>query len=132
MSPELVGEGDGHPLFVYGTLRRGFALHHHLTRLGARFLAEAKVNAELFSMGRFPGAQPSARRGNWIRGELYQLRQQAHDLKVLDEVEGFKPIAPQRSEFVRALAEVIFDNGVRQLTWIYWLGARKPTGVIHG
>ena len=96
-------------LFVYGTLRRGFELHHHLTRLGARFLAEAKVAAELFDLGRYPGARPAGRRGKWVRGELFQLRRPAQDLRVLDEVEGFVPGAPEQSEFVRAAAEVILE-----------------------
>ncbi len=88
-------------LFVYGTLRRGFELHHHLARLGARFLAEAKVAAELFDRGRYPGARPSGRRGKWVRGELFELRQPARDLRVLDKVEGFVPGALKR-EPVRA------------------------------
>ena len=47
MIPGPDGATERHSLFVYGALRRGFELHHHLARLGARFLAEAKVGAEL-------------------------------------------------------------------------------------
>ena len=111
-------------LFVYGTLRRGFELHHYLPSLGARFLAEGKVAAELVDLGRYPGARPAGQRGKWVRGEIFQLRRPARDLRVLDEVEGFNPHAPERSEFVRAATEVKLNNGARQHAWIYWLGAR--------
>ena len=101
-------------------------------RLGARFWTEAKVAAELIDRGRYPGARPASQKGKWVRGELFELRQPARDLRVLDEVEGFIPGAAEQSEFVRAVAEVILNNGARQRAWIYWLGvspwplARSP------
>lgn len=116
-------------LFVYGLLRRGFELHHHLTRLGARFLAEAKVAARLYRLRCYRGARPTSRRGNWVRGEIFELHKPAHSLKVLDKVEEFMPYAPERSEFVRARVEVVMNNGGRQQAWIYWLGPRR---VAHG
>ena len=126
------GAAECRRLFVYGMLRRGFELHHHLARLGARFRSEAKVAARLVDGGRYAGARPSDRKGNWVRGELFALRQSAHDLRVLDKVEGLIPGAPERSEFVRALTEVILNNGSRQQAWIYWLGAGRSTGDSHG
>ena len=132
MIPGPDGAAECHVLFVYGTLRRGFELHHHLARLGARFLTEARVAAELIDRGRYPGVRPAGRKGKWVRGELFQLRQPARDLRVLDEVEGFITGAPERSEFVRATTEVILNNGAQWRAWIYRLGARKSTGVLHG
>ena len=132
MIPGPDGAAECHVLFVYGTLRRGSELHHQLARLGARFLTEARVAAELIDRGRYPGARPAGRKGKWVRGELFRLRQPARDLRVLDEVEGFITGAPERSEFVRATTEVILNNGARWRAWIYWLGARKSTGVLHG
>ena len=128
MVPAPVREGDCHALFVYGTLRRGFELHRHLVRLGARFVTEAKVAAVLIDRQRYPGAWPSDRRGKWVCGELFQLRQPARGLEVLDRVEGFIPKAPQRAEFVRATVEVILRSGQRRRAWVYWLRARKFTG----
>ena len=92
-------------LFVYGTLRRGMALHAHLTHLCAAFEAEGRVRGELFDLGRYPGARQVEGEGNWVTGELFQLRQPEQDLRTLDEVEGFDPRDPESSEFVRALAE---------------------------
>ncbi len=109
-------------LFVYGTLRRGMALHAHLSHLGATFEAEGHVRGELFDLGRYPGARPAEGEGNRVTGELFRLRQPQHDLRRLDEVEGFDPRAAERSEFVRALADVTLTDGTSCRAWIYWLG----------
>jgi gamma-glutamylcyclotransferase (GGCT)/AIG2-like uncharacterized protein YtfP len=122
MLPQPAEIADCRLLFVYGTLRRGFELHHHLARLGARFQAEAKVPGRLFDLGRFPGARPADREQAWVHGEVFELRQSAADLEVLDEVEGFTPGTPEQSEFVRAITVVVLNDGARQSCWIYWLG----------
>jgi len=128
MIPPAAGAGNCHLLFVYGTLRRGLRLHHHLERLGAKFQAEARVVAALFDLGSYPGAQPASGKGKWVHGELFQLPKPAHDLRVLDGVEEIIPTAPERSEFVRDLTEVILLDGTRERAWIYWLGARSMAG----
>jgi gamma-glutamylcyclotransferase (GGCT)/AIG2-like uncharacterized protein YtfP len=122
------GAGNCRLLFVYGTLRRGFELHHHLTRLGARFQVEARVAAKLVDLGRYPGALPATGNGEWVHGELFELGQPQPDLQVLDRVEGFIPSAPERSEFIRSTAEVILANGARECAWIYWLAPRAAAG----
>ena len=111
-------------LFVYGTLRRGFRLHHHLVRLGASFRADGKVAGELFNLGSYPGARPITNEGKWVHGELFQLRSPLPDLEVLDRVEEFIPSAHGRCEFIRALTDVIQFDGQRQHAWIYWLSER--------
>jgi gamma-glutamylcyclotransferase (GGCT)/AIG2-like uncharacterized protein YtfP len=108
-------------LFVYGTLRRGFERHHHLVRLKAKCCGKGEVAGKLFDLGCYPGARPSGREGEWIRGEVYQLRRPERDLRVLDEIEGFNPSAPERGEFVRETAEFILDNAARRRAWVYWL-----------
>ena len=114
-------------LFVYGTLRRGFELHHHLVRLNAKCCGKGEVAGRLFDLGRYPGARSSGREDAWIRGEVYQLRQLDRDLKVLDEIEGFNPRAPERGEFVREMAELFLDNRERRRAWVYWLRGGVPT-----
>ena len=111
-------------LFVYGTLRRGFALHHHLVRMGAEFVGPGVVQAELFDLGKFPGARKSTRPGRVVAGEVYRLRQAQKALKVLDHVEGISPQAPEKSLFQRATTEVVLRNGERRVAWIYWLNER--------
>ena len=107
-------------LFVYGTLRRGFLLHHHLRRMGAEFIATAKVQAELFDLGEFPGACKSTKPGKTVEGELYRLHRVESTLRVLDQVEGYSPRNPGKSMFQRATTEVILPNGEHRPAWIYW------------
>ena len=107
-------------LFVYGTLRRGFPLHHHLRRLGAEFVAAGKVQAELFDLGEFPGARKSSKPGKAVEGELYRLQRVENSLRVLDYVEGFSPRNPEKSLFQRATTEVTLPNGEQRVAWIYW------------
>jgi len=111
-------------LFVYGSLRRGFPLHHHLRRMGAEFVAAGQVQAKLFASGKFPGARKSAKRGKTVKGEVYRLHRVANALKVLDQVEGFSPRTPQKSLFQRAMTEIILPNRRRRVAWIYWLNER--------
>ena len=128
MTAQAAAATDCRSLFVYGTLRRGFRLHHYLVRLGASFQMEARVAAELFDLGSYPGARPAQGSGQWVRGELFQLPQPATDLKVLDRVEDFNATAPERGKFIRDLAEVILATGARQLAWVYWLGTNAGAG----
>ena len=111
-------------LFVYGTLRRGFALHHHLVRMGAEFVGPGVVQAELFDLGKFPGARKSTRPGRVVAGEVYRLRQAEKAVKVLDHMEGFSPQTAEKSLFQRATTEVVLPNGKRRVAWIYWLNER--------
>ncbi len=111
-------------LFVYGTLRRGFRLHHHLKRLGAQFVACGKVQAELFDLGEFPGARPSTKPGKTVGGELYRLHKVETTLQVLDQVEGFSP--RNSGMFQRGTTEVTLPNGECRLAWIYWYRWRCP------
>jgi len=107
-------------LFVYGTLRRGFRLHHHLKRLGAQFVASGKVRAELFDLGEFPGARASSKPGKTVVGELYRLHKVVNSLQVLDEIEGFSPRNPEKGMFQRGTTAVTLPNGERRRAWIYW------------
>jgi gamma-glutamylcyclotransferase (GGCT)/AIG2-like uncharacterized protein YtfP len=113
-------------LFVYGTLRRGFPLHHHLKRLGAEFVGNGEVRAELFGLGEFPGARASTKPGKTVAGELYRLHKVENTLKVLDQVEGFSPRNPEKGMFQRGTTEVTLPSGERRLAWIYWYRRRGP------
>jgi gamma-glutamylcyclotransferase (GGCT)/AIG2-like uncharacterized protein YtfP len=116
-----------HLLFVYGTLRRGHELHHHLQRLGARFVGTARVAAVLHKRRRYPGARPTGQRGQWVPGELFALRCPVRDLRVLDVVEGCVSGGLQNCEFVRGTAEAVLENAARRRAWIYWLGTGPLT-----
>ena len=111
-------------LFVYGTLRRGSARHAILRRLGAEFIGEGSIRAELFDCGEWPGARKSAANHAQVAGEIYRLRNSARALKVLDKVEGFRPQVPEASLFTRETTEVVLLDGKQTPAWVYWLNRR--------
>jgi len=118
-------------LFVYGALRRGFRLHHHLKRLGAQFVAAAKVQAEIFDLGEFPGARQSTNPGKTVEGELFRLHKVENTLRVLDQVEGISTRNPDRGLFERGTVEVALPNGERRQAWIYWFRRRRAGPVTN-
>lgn len=71
-------------IFVYGTLKRGYRLHHHLA--GQTFVGEARTVPayRLFRIDWFP-ALVDAREGQAIEGEVWEV--DAAGLIELDDVE---------------------------------------------
>lgn len=109
-------------LFVYGSLRQGFQnpvfdyIKNHFT-----FLGLGKANGQLFDLGEYPAAVPSANiRG--IVGELY-IAKSTEDffwaISQLDDYEGLNPEEGEKLLYVRELTTV-FQNGTETQAWIYW------------
>jgi gamma-glutamylcyclotransferase (GGCT)/AIG2-like uncharacterized protein YtfP len=113
-------------LFVYGTLRRGFALHSRLARLDARYLGKGRIAGNLYNLGEYPGAVPSRSRGKAVEGEVYELQDPEKQLKTLDRAEEFNPAVPERSLFIRQKATVRLTGGRRVRAWVYFL-PRRPS-----
>jgi gamma-glutamylcyclotransferase (GGCT)/AIG2-like uncharacterized protein YtfP len=95
-------------LFVYGTLMRGFALHHLLER-GAEFLGRGVVSARLHDLGAYPAAisDPDGE----VAGEVYHITDPAL-WPALDSAEG-----PQYHRGEVAVRMVV---GGAQVAFIYW------------
>jgi len=72
-------------IFVYGSLKRGYALHHLLTSQLSQGQAVTRPLYRLFDLGSYPGLVEWPD-GLAIRGEVYQVNREC--LKRLDEVEG--------------------------------------------
>ena len=75
-------------IFVYGSLKRGFALHRHLS--GQEFLSVASTQPSyrLFDCGAYPAMVKVAVNGRSVKGEVFRVDQEG--LLRLDEVEGVK------------------------------------------
>ena len=114
-------------LFVYGTLRQGFGRHRVLRRLGARYLGKGTMRGRLYDLGEYPGAVTSSSLRKRVDGEIYHLADPARQLKKLDEVEQFRPEAPENSLFVRRLSTARLRNGKTLQAWVYSL-PQRPTG----
>jgi gamma-glutamylcyclotransferase (GGCT)/AIG2-like uncharacterized protein YtfP len=101
-------------LFVYGTLKRGHRLHHHM--LGASFLGPARTTTglALYRIEWYP-AMVLERDGGGVSGELYEAPPAL--LEALDEVEG-APDLFQRAEI--QLAEMNGRPELRRcLAYVY-------------
>lgn len=92
----------------------GCELHQHMR--GAEFLGRASVAGLLYSAGRYPGLKDGP---GVVRGELFRFSDIAVALEVLDEVEGYDPLDPTASEYVREARSVRLDEGATQLAWVY-------------
>ena len=103
-------------LFAYGTLMRGFRLHHLIVEQ-AELVGEGTVNGRLLDLGSYPGAvreEPGA-----IHGEVYRLSAPAL-LAILDREEGYRPDAPGQDLYLRHLTAVRLSDGREVTAWIYW------------
>ncbi len=72
-------------IFVYGSLKRGYALHGLLEKQRWMGDAESLSCGRLFDLGAYPGLVASES-GYRVKGELYGVT--AECLAALDEVEG--------------------------------------------
>jgi gamma-glutamylcyclotransferase (GGCT)/AIG2-like uncharacterized protein YtfP len=109
-------------LFVYGTLMRGFPLHH-LVADGCEFVGAGTVKGRLLNLGRYPGALPEE--SGWIHGEVYRLLAPGL-LASLDREEGYRPEAPARSLYLRRSTPVFLADDRELTAWIYWYrGSRR-------
>ncbi len=115
-------------LFVYGTLRKGFALHAYLRKSTVRYLGKGKIHGNLYDLGEFPGALPSSSPEKEIEGEVYELLDAKNQLKELDRIEEFHSDRPEDSLFVRQLSVVRSEKGHRFKAWVYFLPRRPSKG----
>jgi len=102
-------------VFVYGSLKRGFALHELLQ--GQLYLGNAVTEPlyRLFNLGSYPGLVEWPE-GLAIRGEVYQVDLEC--LSRLDEVEG---VAERLYVRRRILLQTEFESSDVQ-AW-FWLNA---------
>ncbi|WP_273428825.1 gamma-glutamylcyclotransferase [Chitinibacter tainanensis] len=97
-------------LFVYGTLKAGFANHHYLAQ--ARYIAPACTEHEfaLYTLDYpFLAKSPALYR---VQGELYAL--DAATLAQVDQLEEHP------SDYCRELSPIITATGERIWAWVYF------------
>ncbi len=115
-------------LFVYGTLRQGHALHPHLAKMEAQFVGRGWIGGALYSLGEYPGAIYSASARQKVEGEIYDLPRPIQQLRLLDQVEEFDPVRPERSLYLRKRVTVRLEDGRRIRAWAYVLPKRPSNG----
>ncbi len=94
-------------VFVYGTLKRGFPLHKHLS--SARFLGYGKLlGFEMYDLGWYPGIVPG--KGE-VFGEVYEI--DLKTLMILDLIED------EGEEYERKLLPVTMEDGSTISAFVY-------------
>lgn len=98
-------------LFVYGTLKRGFA-NPWSRRLWsqAAFAGEATLAGRLYDLGAFPAFVEDDASGTPVHGEVAELASAAI-LSELDRYEG--------SQYERVLRRVRMHGGQEREAWVY-------------
>jgi gamma-glutamylcyclotransferase (GGCT)/AIG2-like uncharacterized protein YtfP len=109
-------------VFFYGTLMAGFdrrrraEIDHQLTYVG-----RGAIRAALFDLGLYPAAIPAPDGHVW--GEVYEMKDPAPVLAVLDEIEGYRVDHPDQSLYVRQETEVVLPDGGVAPASVYFYNA---------
>lgn len=116
------GNDDGHPLFVYGTLRRGFRNHHLLSKSPCLGPAKTKGRFAMYCSG-VPYVVLS-QHVSQIVGEVYEVDELL--LVDLDAHEGHP------RWYRRVLVDVVLDAGTHLQAWLYSFGVARGRLVPSG
>ena len=99
---------------------KGFdSLQNWQRRVKAEFVGRGKIKGRLYDLGEYPAVISSVSE-QLVRGEVYELRDPANAVDILDEYEEFFPLHPERSLFVRAVTPVMMDDGGETKAWVYF------------
>lgn len=106
-------------LFSYGTLLPG-RVPAEIAPIVRKFriIGEGEVRGQLYDLGEYPGAILN-KNGQVISGKVLEIPQDPHILQQLDEYEGFDPVHPQASLFVRRQLLIEVKHGEKLKCWIY-------------
>jgi gamma-glutamylcyclotransferase (GGCT)/AIG2-like uncharacterized protein YtfP len=120
-------------LFIYGTLFPEFApaevrpLVKRLKKVG-----DGSIRGSMYNLGDYPGAVQD-NRSHRVFGSVYQVPNLAV-LRRLDLYEGFNPLRPTSSTFVRRKVIVRMAEGghIRSWAYLYNGSIRKATRIDGG
>jgi gamma-glutamylaminecyclotransferase len=120
------GLSEDHVIFVYGTLKRGFANHHHLA--AARFLATG-VTVDPYPLvisesWNVPVVIDEAGNGFRVEGELFAVR--PPDLQRMDDFED----VGRSHGYLRKSVLIKTSSRERRSAWIY-VKSRDRIGQIN-
>lgn len=73
-------------VFVYGTLKRGYANHIWLAENNAKFIKEDSIKGVMYSLGAYPMVDITETEGRVI-GEVFEVTDACS--KALDKLEGY-------------------------------------------
>lgn len=112
-------------LFAYGSLltNTGDRVIDRLIKHGCKAVGEAYLQGRLFDLGHYPGAVPSPRASDQVKGQLFLLARPRQMLRVLDVYEGIT--ADGAGEYTRQCVEItLAADGRRHNAWVYFYRGR--------
>ena len=117
-------------LFVYGSLRKGFnsPAYEYMSRY-FHFVAQGKVQGELYDLGEYPAAIPTDA-PSFIIGELYTIKQEQEfewAMAQLDDYEGVDAPYDETALYQRLMTDIFLEDGTTVKAWVYWF-----TGSVEG
>ncbi|MEM7510136.1 MAG: gamma-glutamylcyclotransferase family protein [Bacteroidota bacterium] len=117
-------------IFVYGTLRKGFA-HPMADMLAsrARYMGEGITSGRLFDLGPYPAAIFSEESTYIVKGDVYKIKSPQHLLPLLDDYEGYGEDDLENSLYKRVLIKVFCKEDELEV-WGYTYLPTPPTGLI--
>ena len=107
-------------VFLYGTLMTPFNRTGRLDEL-LSFRGYGTIRAVLFDLGIYPAAVPTD--DGQVSGEVYELHVPLAALRILDELEGYRPGDPETSLYTRTRTSVVMDDGTIVYAWAYFYNA---------
>ncbi len=104
-------------IFVYGTLKEGFALDGSCTTKRISVVKNVKIDGTLFDLGPFPGIKLNT--GGTVIGELHTFRNSSKTLAMMDSIEGYNPKNEENSLFNRRTTDVMNKSGDLEKAYVY-------------
>lgn len=102
------------PIFVYGSLKRGFRLDPYLSNYPIANVGRVR-GAAIYDLGWFPGLRFVTDQQSSVEGEVYYVDD--HTLRVLDRVEGAPSLYTRTSVTVHVDGDSQMLEGVD--TYVY-------------
>ena len=104
-------------LFVYGTLKKGFALDGSCPTTRKSVVEGVKTSGTLYDLGPFPGARFNTK--NIITGEVHVFENAEETLSIMDSIEGYNPENKKDSLFIRKVIDVVYEDGKKTKAHAY-------------
>ncbi len=108
-------------LFVYGTLRKGFALLvPKMIASDIEWVGYSSIKGKLYNIGKYPGAVPDDAGDSFVIGEIIKIKTPDKVFKFLDNYEDYNAEDLHASEYCRRKEWFRLEDGATVEAWIYW------------
>jgi gamma-glutamylcyclotransferase (GGCT)/AIG2-like uncharacterized protein YtfP len=120
----------GHPVFVYGTLKKGYSNFNRILKSRVYDIKVAKALGKIYNLGAFPCFVE--KESGIVYGELMFIKSLLYDdtIRELDYLEGYREENKYGNLYVRKLINVKDDKNIRHKAWIYVWNKEVPENLL--